>query len=204
MSSFTLDITAFVEKCKAALLNGEPTPIEHKDKENLRNNCLPKPLTQSSINVYAIWSRVIGATSWSLQYIGQREYQKGWQRVGEHLFHKAEKTESKLDLVRAALSKGEEFAISAILVEPDCLRLTVECELIRVVTRDGGELAWNQKSRSKGRRPGRGPRDLMPGSGQLNSSRLIHYSALVDRAASVALGIRIPPAKKGCSRGQPL
>jgi hypothetical protein len=37
MSVFTLDITAFVEQCKAALLNGEPTPVEHKDKENLGN-----------------------------------------------------------------------------------------------------------------------------------------------------------------------
>ena len=148
MSVLALDISAFVERCRAALLNGEPTPVEHKDKESLRNNRLPKLLTQRSINIYAIWSRAGGATSWSLRYIGQRERQSGWQRVREHLFHKADKTESKLHRVKAALSRGEEFAVSAILVEPDCLRLTVECELIRIVTRDGGELPWNRKSRS--------------------------------------------------------
>jgi hypothetical protein len=149
MSLFTLDISAFVVQCKAALLDVEPTPVEHRDKLNLRNNCLPETLTQRSINIYAIWSRTVGMTNWSLQYIGQREYQSCWQRVGQHLFHKADKTESKLELVKAALRRGEEFAVSAIRVEPDCLRLTVECELIRTVTREGGELPWNRKSRAQ-------------------------------------------------------
>jgi len=91
MSAIALDISAFVERCRTALLSGERTPIEFVDKENLRNNCLPTLLTQRSINVYAIWSRGIGGTDWSLLYIGQRENHAGWKRVVQHLFYKSER-----------------------------------------------------------------------------------------------------------------
>jgi hypothetical protein len=149
MSDLSLDLSALIERCRAALIDSAPTLISHSDLNNLRNNRLPESLITTPINVYALWSRKIGVEAWELQYIGQRTSKQGWRRVCEHLFHVYEGTESKLKRVRQALHEGQEIGVTGILVEPDSLRLTIEDELIAIITRTKGALPWNKKSRSK-------------------------------------------------------
>ena len=148
MANLHLDLTDLIESCRTALLDNTPQLIEYKDVAELRNNSLPTELIVSPINVYALWTRAKGA-NWSLKYIGQRSVKKGWSRVGEHLFWKHPKTQSKLDQVLQALLAGEELGVTGILVTPDSLRLTVEAELISLSSKNGG-LPWNQKGKRAG------------------------------------------------------
>ena len=150
MANLQLDLSDLIERCRSALLESIPRAIEYADVAELRNNSLPTDLILSPINIYALWTRSKGGT-WSLKYIGQRSVKKGWSRVCEHLFWKHPKTQSKLDQVLQALLAGDEIGVTAILVTPDSLRLTVEAELISCCSRDGG-LPWNQK----GKLPGKG------------------------------------------------
>ena len=155
MGKFQADLTQLLELCRAALLETTPSVVVHADLNDLRKNKLPDSLGTSPINLYAIWSRQKGSDSWALQYIGQRSVKNGWERIRQHLFHTPAGTESKLHRVREALNAGQEFGVTAILVEPDYLRLSIEDELIRQTTRQAGTLPWNKRSRAKVR--GNGP-----------------------------------------------
>ena len=152
MVELHLDIADLVDKCRAALLEATPHAIPYIDVTDLRRNSLPLDLVASPINVYALWARAKGA-GWELKYIGQRSSKKGWQRVGEHLFWKHPKTQSKLDNVLQSLLAGQELGVTGILVSPDSLRLAVEAELIRT-TSGAGVLDWNKKGKS----PDKGPK----------------------------------------------
>jgi len=149
MNPLHFDLTDLLERCRTALLDAEPTPVAHNDLKDLRNNRLPETLRSRSINVYAIWARKRGTSSWTAKYIGQRTARSCWARVCEHLFHVHAQTESKLEQVRAALHDGFEIGVTGILVEPDSLRLTIEDELIRVGSREPEALAWNTRSRAR-------------------------------------------------------
>ena len=153
MSQLHEHLTALLERCKATLIDAEPTPIAHNGIDDLRNSKLPESLGSSAINLYALWSRPEGTENWSLQYIGQRTATKCCSRLREHLFHKPDKTQSKLDLVKEALRQGHELGVTTTLVEPDYLRLSIEDELIRQTTLTHA-LPWNKRSRSKIRSTG--------------------------------------------------
>ncbi len=149
MSRLHLNLTDFIERCRVALLDTSPTAVDHADLIDLRKNQLPDTLRKNSINIYALWTRKKSTSEWTLKYIGQRTTTACWRRVSEHLFHVYHGTESKLERVREALRNGHEIGVTAILVEPDSLRLTVEDELIRLSSRDAGSLPWNRKSREQ-------------------------------------------------------
>ena len=150
MTSFHLDLADLIEQCRDALLHSEPRVIAYADLSELRNNSLPTDLISSSINVYALWTRLPGS-GWTLKYIGQRSKNNGWRRVGEHLFWKHPKTKSKLEHVAQSLLAGEDVGVTAILVEPDSLRLAVEAELISLSSCTEGSLPWNKKGKSFGK-----------------------------------------------------
>ena len=149
MSQFVAELMMLVERCRTTLLDSPPVLIEHFDLEDLGRNQLPVSLGTQPINLYAIWSRPKGTTCWELHYIGQRSEKYGWRRVREHLFHAYRGTESKVERVREALRAGREFGVTAMHVEPDFLRLSIEDELIRRVSRQQGALPWNKRSRAK-------------------------------------------------------
>ena len=152
MEILSLDLTDLIEQCRAALLDSDPHVIAYADMTELRNNFLPTDLISLPINIYALWTRAQDA-NWTLKYIGQRSRKNGWRRVSEHLFWKHPKTQSKLDHVLQALLAGEELGVTAILVEPDSLRLAIEAELINLSSRAEAGLPWN----IQGKVPGKGP-----------------------------------------------
>jgi hypothetical protein len=153
MTDLQADLSDLLHRCRVSLLSAEPTVVSYSDLNDLRENRLPDSLGASLINLYAIWSREVGS-AWVLQYIGQRSSKFGWSRVRQHLFHTPGGTQSKISLVREALASGQEIGVTGILVEPDFLRLSLEDELIRQVTRQSGALPWNRRSRFKGRSNG--------------------------------------------------
>lgn len=88
-------------------------------------------LINGGANIYAIWSRSSNE-EWGIKYIGQRSTDKLLQRINQHLFMVSEGTSSKLKQVEVELMNNRKIGLSAILVEPNYLRLSVESELIRL------------------------------------------------------------------------
>lgn len=158
MTPHRIDIVELVKQCQAALTGSAPTPIGYTDKVALEKNTLPPSLGASAINVYALWVRKLEAVpqaevgAWKIMYIGQRSSKSGWPRVRQHLFSTPKGTQSKLGQVRAVIESGAELGVTAILVEPDSMRLAIEEELIRLNSRSVNDLPWNEKARSKARR----------------------------------------------------
>src|SRR5690606_5655091 len=123
--------------------------IDYVDTKALENNELSPSIGRSPINVYALWKRTGAAEKWELMYIGQRSRHSGWSRVQQHLFATPQGTQSKLREVRTAIHSGAQMGVTAILVEPDSLRLSVEEELINRNSSADGHLPWNRKGRAK-------------------------------------------------------
>lgn len=90
-------------------------------------------LINGGANIYAIWSRSRPSNEeWGIKYIGQRSTDRLLQRIYQHLFRVSEGTSSKLKQVEVELMNNRIIGLSAILVEPNYLRLSVESELIRL------------------------------------------------------------------------
>jgi len=149
MGEFHANLTNILDQYRAALLEAPPAIIVYSDLNDLRKNQLPESIQTSPINLYAIWSRQKEKSNWMLQYIGQRSVKQTLGRIRQHLFYTPPGTRSKLQLVQKARESGEEIGITAIFIEPDYLRLSIEDELIRQTTQKGGALPWNKKSRLK-------------------------------------------------------
>jgi hypothetical protein len=149
MDALRIDIAALIVAAQERLLASAPCPIDYVDREALENNKLPPSLGGSPINVYALWKRGGSNGEWELMYIGQRSNKSGWSRVAQHLFSTPQGTQSKLQEVRAAIASGAEMGVTAILVEPDSMRLSVEEELINRNSSSDGHLLWNRKGRAK-------------------------------------------------------
>src|SRR5262245_7871545 len=125
MDPLHIDISALIAAAQDRLLGSVPCPIDYVDKKALENNELPPSLGKSPINVYALWKRALPDGKWELMYIGQRSHTSGWSRVEQHLFSTPQGTQSKLQEVRAAIQSGAQIGVTAILVEPDSMRLSV-------------------------------------------------------------------------------
>jgi len=149
MDVLRIDITALIVAAQERLLDSVPTIIEYVDRTELEKNQLPPTLGNSPINVYALWKRNMAEGEWELMYIGQRSHKSGWSRVAQHLFSTSKGTQSKLEEVRAAIESGAQMGVTAILVEPDSIRLSVEEELINRNSSSNGHLLWNRKGRAK-------------------------------------------------------
>lgn len=149
MNALRIDISALIDATQKRLLKSVPTLIDYADKKALKNNKLPPVLVQSPINVYALWKRGGADGEWELMYIGQRSHRSGWSRVAQHLFSTPQGTQSKLEEVRAAIESGAQMGVTAILVDPDSMRLSVEEELINRNSSSDGHLLWNRKGRTK-------------------------------------------------------
>jgi hypothetical protein len=149
MDSLRIDISGLIAASQEQLLGSVPCLIDYVDREALENNELPPSLGQSPINVYALWKRTGSEDEWELMYIGQRSHKSGWSRVSQHLFSTPQGTQSKLREVRAAIRSGSQIGVTAILVEPDSMRLSVEEELINRNSSSDDHLLWNRKARAK-------------------------------------------------------
>lgn len=149
MDALRIDISALIASAQERLLGSVPCPIDYVDKEALEKNKLPSSLRKTPINVYALWKRIGSEERWELMYIGQRSHKAGWSRVAQHLFSTPLGTQSKLQEVRAAIESGAQIGVTAILVEPDSMRLSVEEELINRNSTSDGHLLWNRKARAK-------------------------------------------------------
>jgi hypothetical protein len=149
MNTLRTDISSLIAAAQQSLVDAaEPCPIDYSDRQDLADNRLPPLLRTSPINIYALWQRKEGE-NWQLMYIGQRSFKSGWSRVEQHLFSTPQGTQSKLLEVRAVVESGAEIGITAILVEPDSMRLAIEEELIYRNSMSAEHIIWNLKGRAK-------------------------------------------------------
>ncbi len=149
MEVLRIDIESLISDAQKLLLAAIPCPVTYVDRVALEKNKLPPTLGTTPINLYALWKRAGDQAEWELMYIGQRSYKSGWSRVAQHLFSTPQGTQSKLQEVRAAIRAGDEIGVTAILVEPDSMRLSVEEELINRNSSSTDHLRWNHKARSR-------------------------------------------------------
>ncbi len=149
MSDLNIDIGALIAAAQEQLLTSAPHAIDYVDKEALKNNQLPSSLKNSPINIYALWKRDEPEADWELMYIGQRSFKSGWSRVEQHLFSTPQGTQSKLKEVSAVIATGAQIGVTAVRVEPDSMRLSIEEELINRNSQSDRQLLWNRKARAK-------------------------------------------------------
>lgn len=149
MDTLRIDISVLISAAQDRLLGSAPCLIDYVDREALEKNVLPPSLGKTPINVYALWRRGGSEDKWELMYIGQRSHESGWSRVAQHLFSTPRGTQSKLQEVRGAIKSGAPIGVTAILVEPDSMRLSVEEELINRNSSSDSHLLWNRKARAK-------------------------------------------------------
>jgi hypothetical protein len=149
MDSLCIDISTLIAATQEQLLTQAPHVIEYSDKEELKANRLPSNLKASAINIYALWKRDNSGADWRLMYIGQRSFKSGWSRVEQHLFSTPRGTQSKLAEVRSAIESGAQIGVTAVRVEPDSMRLSIEEELIGRNSQLKEQLLWNTKARAK-------------------------------------------------------
>ncbi len=140
----------FAEECLSALIVSSPIEFEYPDGcsfeywpvneirshnkellDNLRNNG----------NVYALYTKKTTESSlWTPAYVGQRKSASLRERITQHLVTKNERTGSKLEDVKKAVSGGNKIAISYIKVNPESLRLYVE---ETIIAKRKETLPWN-------------------------------------------------------------
>lgn len=149
MSPLQLDINSLIEQAQAALINSPPFPVSHHDVEDLAAGTHPEGVAGRKFNVYALWSRRTAQSEWTLMYIGERHSAAGLRRLREHLFKVGKGTASKLDEVRTIVRGGAQMGVTAILVQPESLRLAIEEELLLQNSRYVGQLPWNKRGVTK-------------------------------------------------------
>lgn len=95
---------------------------------------------KNSGNVYSIYLKDKGASSWKPVYVGQRKKSYLRQCITEHLITKSKRTGSVLEPIKAEVTAGNSVAFSYIKVEPESMRRYVE-EVI--LSKNKNFLLWN-------------------------------------------------------------
>lgn len=147
------DFNSLISDANTALLGRAPATIRYSDTNDLaanaqQNQAVIAQEVGEGANIYALWSRTADKDPWTVMYIGQRTSDFVIERIKQHLFKLPSGTQSKLDQVRQLVQAGKQIGISAILVEPDPMRLSVEDQLIFKNTNSETDLPWNNKSRN--------------------------------------------------------
>jgi len=134
------ELDAFVQRCEADLIRADPREIVYPDScrggkwdvtaIKAGNQDVLDTLSRSG-NLYALFTRAREVVEWRLVYIGHSDSGLFSQRLRNHLIDKDPRTGSKLDLIKEAVSRGEQVAASWIKLHPEELRLYVEQVLIR-------------------------------------------------------------------------
>ena len=135
-------------RCYVSLL--EPCIFEYPevswDKNKIQNqnqkllNHLP---TKGNGVVYMIHLRNNEESGiWRRQYVGSSENPR--ERIKQHLIKCSKSTESCLDLVKEAVSRGENVGISWIKIKPSFFRIGIEQMIIGIEKiKDENALPWN-------------------------------------------------------------
>lgn len=147
------DFDELVSNANRSLLHRTPASIAFANIDDLSQNAtINETVIAQEVgedaNIYAIWSRASSSEKWIVMYIGQRSKKKVTERIKQHLFKTPSGTQSKIVNVKEQLSRNYSIGISAILVCPDPLRLSVEDQLIFRNTNNETDLPWNNKSRN--------------------------------------------------------
>lgn len=145
---------SLVSDAETALLRRAPATISYTDttdfgaNSQLNEDVIAREVGEGA-NIYALWSRARDSeeNSWQVMYIGQRTRKRVIKRIKQHLFSVPSGTQSKLEQVKQLVMNGNEIGISAVLVTPDSMRLSVEDQLIFKNTNSETDLPWNNKSR---------------------------------------------------------
>lgn len=148
------DLTSFILACETALLKTQPTEFFYP--ELLQNKNISDPVWENSIteikelnddflsslrgnaNIYAI--HIKDDEEYKVAYVGQRKSMDMRERITQHLITKDPKTNSKLEYVRCAVSRGCKIGMTFIKTDKDTLRTFVEEEII---SRNKPSLLWN-------------------------------------------------------------
>lgn len=148
------DLAPYIEECEKALLIGDPVVFHYPDKligksiagkiwddsieeiKELNKNLLSS--LRNNANIYAIYIKE--NNNWCLKYIGQRKTENIRERITQHLINKNEKTGSKLEYVREAVSQGHAIGVRFIKTDRDTLRTFAEEEMI---SKNKSRLPWN-------------------------------------------------------------
>ncbi len=146
---------SLVAEANVALLDRGPATITYTNTTDLNvnasaNAAVIKEEVGEGANVYAVWSRGKDSDPWRVMYIGQRTKQFVVERIKQHLFKTPNGTQSKIEQVKQFVQSGKQIGLSAILVTPDPVRLSVEDQLIFRNTNAETDLPWNNKSRNVG------------------------------------------------------
>lgn len=148
-------IEEYIEECEKCLLEGDPTeflyPSDFVGKsiaDNIweemvevlkKNNKTLLSTLRNKANIYAIYTKPING-DWVVKYVGERKAASMRERITSHLIKKDDRTGSKLEYVREAVSKGEKIGLRFIYLPRDTLRTFVEEEII---SRNKASLSWN-------------------------------------------------------------
>lgn len=146
---------SLVSDANTALLGRAPTAIAYTNTDDFSANAVLNEAViaqevGAGANIYAVWSRDGDANPWRAMYIGQRTQQFVVERIKQHLFKAPNGTQSKIEQVKQLVLDGQQIGITAVLITPDPVRLSVEDQLIYRNTNNQTELPWNNKSRNVG------------------------------------------------------
>lgn len=147
MTALKIDISEIVSLAQEQLIETEPHVVQYKDASDLVNGTLPEALSGKPMNLYALWSRARPDQRWTLMYIGEQNVYAGQTRIRQHLFLKQTSTQTKQGDIRKVLHAGGQIGITAILIEPDTMRLAIEEELIIRNIKTKTCLPWNLHGR---------------------------------------------------------
>jgi len=144
---------SLVANANTALLGRAPVTIAYNGTTDLStsassNDAVIAREIHGGANLYALWSRDTGSDPWSVMYIGQRSQQYVVERIKQHLFKTPNGTQSKLEQVRKLVQSGKQIGLTAVLITPDPVRLSVEDQLIFRNANSVTDLPWNSKSRN--------------------------------------------------------
>jgi hypothetical protein len=146
------EFDSLVSDADKALLRRAPATIVYTNTTDLSANAAINEavITQEvgeGANLYALWSRDLDSDPWRVMYVGQRTRLSVIERIKQHLFKTPSGTQSKIQEVRQLVQSDKQLGLSAILVDPDPVRLSVEDQLIFRNTNTETDLPWNNKSR---------------------------------------------------------
>ena len=147
MNDLKIDISDLVAQAQRKLLEAKPHVVEYRDAQKMEEGIFPAALKGVPMNLYALWARSAPDEAWKLKYIGEQNVYAGQARLRQHLFWKPTSTQTKQEYVRSILAAGGQIGITAILVEPDTMRLAIEEELIIRNIKTETCLPWNLHGR---------------------------------------------------------
>ena len=152
MDPLRIDISTLIASAQERLLATVPCLIDHVDREALRKNVPSPSLRKTPINVHALWKRTGPDATWGANVHRTAQPQVRMVAGSAASILDSAGTQSKLKVVRAAIQSGDQLGVTAILVEPDSMRLSAEEELIKRNSLSAEHLRWNRKARQRFRR----------------------------------------------------